>query len=392
MTSKLNRLAQIGAIINASLDLDKVLNKALELTTILLGASASSILIFDPHSHELIFTMVNGDKKESLTQKRVSASQGIAGCVLSSQMGLMINDVKKDPRFSPQIDESIAFETKNILAYPLSFGSKKLGVLEVLNKTNHEAFNEEDLEITKILATQISIAIHHALMHEQILMNQRLSTLGELTASVAHEMKSPLSALKGFTTLIKENLTKDYPASQNQMLFAGLEGAAHHLNQIASKLLNFSRKNDTQKTLFALENILEQAHQLTRHEISKHDLIIEKDISHLAKVDGNTGELIQVFTNLIINACHASSAGKKIKFHSQIKNEQVEITVQDEGSGIAPQVLPHIFESFYSTKGQKGNGLGLAISKEIIERHGGQIEVESALGKGTTFKVVLPTR
>lgn len=392
MVSKLNRLAEIGAIINASLDLDKVLNKALDLTTVLLGASASSILIFDPHTHELIFTMVNGDKKESLTQKRVSASQGVAGCVLSSQMGLMINDVKKDPRFSPQIDESIAFETKNILAYPLSFGSKKLGVLEILNKTNHEAFNEEDLEITKILATQISIAIHHALMHEQILMNQKLSTLGELTASVAHEMKSPLSALKGFSTLIKENLEKQNLLSQNQMLFAGLEGAAQHLNNIANKLLHFSRKNDTQKTLLALENVLEQVHQLTRHEISKYDLVIEKEIAPQTQLKGNTGELIQVFTNLIINACQASTPGKKIKLHSQTKNEHVEITIQDEGSGISPQVLPHIFESFYSTKGQKGNGLGLAISKEIIERHGGQIEVESALGKGTTFKVVLPTR
>jgi signal transduction histidine kinase len=392
VVSKLNRLAEIGAIINASLDLDKVLNKALDLTTVLLGASASSILIFDPHTHELIFTMVNGDKKESLTQKRVSASQGVAGCVLSSQMGLMINDVKKDPRFSPQIDESIAFETKNILAYPLSFGSKKLGVLEILNKTNHEAFNEEDLEITKILATQISIAIHHALMHEQILMNQKLSTLGELTASVAHEMKSPLCALKGFSTLIKENLEKQNLLSQNQMLFAGLEGAAQHLNNVANKLLHFSRKNDTQKTLLALENVLEQVHQLTRHEISKYDLVIEKEIAPQTQLKGNTGELIQVFTNLIINACQASTPGKKIKLHSQTKNEHVEITIQDEGSGISPQVLPHIFESFYSTKGQKGNGLGLAISKEIIERHGGQIEVESALGKGTTFKVVLPTR
>jgi len=392
VTSKLNRLAEIGALINASLDLDKVLNKALDLTTALLAASASSILIFDPYTHELIFTMVNGDKKESLTQKRVSASQGIAGCVLSSQMGLIINDVKKDARFSPKIDESIAFETKNILAYPLSFGSKKLGVLEILNKTNQQTFSQEDLEIVKILATQISIAIHHALMHEQILMNQKLSTLGELTASVAHEMKSPLSALKGFSTLIKENLEKQNLLSQNQMLFAGLEAAAHHLNKIASKLLNFSRKNDTQKTLLALENVLEQAHQLTRHEISKHDLIIEKDISPLAKIDGNTGELIQVFTNLIINACQASPPGKKIKLASRPKKNQVEVTVQDEGSGIAPQVLPHIFESFYSTKGQRGNGLGLAISKEIIERHGGQIEVQSALGHGTTFRVILPTR
>jgi signal transduction histidine kinase len=390
VTSKLNRLAEIGALINASLDLDKVLNKALELSTVLLGASASSILIFDPHCHELIFTMVHGDKKEKLIQKRVSASEGIAGCVLNTQMGLMIENVKNDPRFSSKMDESIAFETKNILAYPLSFGNKKLGVLEILNKKNGLQFNKEDLEIVKILATQISIAIHHAMMHEQILMTQKLSVLGELTASVAHEMKSPLSALKGFSTLIKENLEKQQVFSQNQMLFAGLESAVHHLNKIASKLLDFSRKNDTQKTLLALENVLEQAHQLTRHEISKHDLIIEKNIAVPLQINGNTSELTQVFTNLIINACQASPPGKTIKLQSQSQKEYVEIMIQDEGTGIAPQVLPHIFESFYSTKGSKGNGLGLAISKEIVERHGGKIEVESIVGQGTTFKVLLP--
>jgi signal transduction histidine kinase len=214
--------------------------------------------------------------------------------------------------------------------------------------------------------------------------------LGELTASVAHEMKSPLSALKGFSTLIKENLEKQQVFSQNQMLFAGLESAVHHLNKIASKLLDFSRKNDTQKTLLALENVLEQAHQLTRHEISKHDLIIEKNIAVPLQINGNTSELTQVFTNLIINACQASPPGKTIKLQSQSQKEYVEIMIQDEGTGIAPQVLPHIFESFYSTKGSKGNGLGLAISKEIVERHGGKIEVESIVGQGTTFKVLLP--
>jgi signal transduction histidine kinase len=305
-------------------------------------------------------------------------------------MGLMIENVKNDPRFSSKMDESIAFETKNILAYPLSFGNKKLGVLEILNKKNGLQFNKEDLEIVKILATQISIAIHHAMMHEQILMTQKLSVLGELTASVAHEMKSPLSALKGFSTLIKENLEKQQVFSQNQMLFAGLESAVHHLNKIASKLLDFSRKNDTQKTLLALENVLEQAHQLTRHEISKHDLIIEKNIAVPLQINGNTSELTQVFTNLIINACQASPPGKTIKLQSQSQKEYVEIMIQDEGTGIAPQVLPHIFESFYSTKGSKGNGLGLAISKEIVERHGGKIEVESIVGQGTTFKVLLP--
>jgi signal transduction histidine kinase len=211
--------------------------------------------------------------------------------------------------------------------------------------------------------------------------------LGELAASVAHEIKSPLCAVKMFTTLLKEK-----NKSQDQMLFAALEGAVEHLNHISNKILDYSRQTPTQVTLCQLEDILEQAYQLTRHEVSKHDLVIEKRFDPLVQINGNSGELIQVFTNLMINACHASLPGQKIKWLSKLNDPFIEITIQDEGTGIAPQVLPHIFESFYSTKGEKGNGLGLAISKEIIERHGGKIEVESIFGLGTTFKVLLPTR
>jgi len=107
-------------------------------------------------------------------------------------------------------------------------------------------------------------------------------------------------------------------------------------------------------------------------------------------VEGNQNELVQVISNLIVNACQATQSGGKIKIESSKNHGALQIKVIDTGKGIKKTDLSHIFESFFSTKGEKGNGLGLSVSKQIIERHHGNIEVASKVGAGTCFTINLP--
>ncbi|MEW5993003.1 MAG: ATP-binding protein [Candidatus Zixiibacteriota bacterium] len=240
----------------------------------------------------------------------------------------------------------------------------------------------------------------------QLIQSEKLSAIGQLAAGVAHELNNPLGGILGYAQFALEKMRKaqvdtelSREAEKYVRYLTDIETQARRCKNIVQNLLRFSRASeDPGFDEVNVNQVIEDTITFVEHQLHMNQIELEVALDpNLPRIQGNAGQLQQVFTNLIINAMHASSPESVIGIVSRFSpavgefSGAVELLFIDQGSGIPPENLKKIFEPFFSTKEiGKGTGLGLSVSYGIIRAHGGEIRVDSAVGEGTTFTVILP--
>jgi two-component system NtrC family sensor kinase len=227
---------------------------------------------------------------------------------------------------------------------------------------------------------------------EELIQSKKLASMGILTAGVAHEITNPLNNISMIAQTYEE-LYRNLSEQDRIEFMQKVDAETERIRKIVKNLLDFSKPKDAnpkeadinaviQKTLTLVQNMIDVQNIETK-------VALEEGLPHLF-IDEH--QIQQVLVNLITNAVQAMSPGGKLYISSRPgkSGDSVELTVMDTGKGIAPEFLPHIFDPFFSTKGDGGTGLGLSVSYGIIKNHHGEIRVESKVGVGTTFTVVLP--
>ncbi len=225
--------------------------------------------------------------------------------------------------------------------------------------------------------------------HTQLAQSDRLSVVGEIGASVAHEVKNPLAGIVGYAQVGKEATTLE----QAVEAFKVIETAAWRANEILQSLLQFARLDQLDHAPVDAVAVLEGAVRLLRHQLMSKQVRIEMAVARLPLVLGNAGHLQQVFVNLIMNASQAMLGGPErvLSIASGLEDDHVAITISDTGTGMTLEVLGKIFTPFFSTNPRGlGTGLGLSVSQRLVKQHHGAILVKSEPGLGTTFTVLLP--
>lgn len=227
--------------------------------------------------------------------------------------------------------------------------------------------------------------------HLQLLQSEKMASLGKLAAGVAHEINNPLAGILMYASMIKEELPQDHPMKQDLDMI--IEQALR-CKDIVKQLLEFARQTPPTKARIDLNASLNQAISLLENQALFHNIKIVKRLDPFVPlVDGDLGRLNQVFINIIINAADAMEGHGTLTIESLYRRdrETVEVRISDTGCGIPEENLNRIFEPFFTTKGVgKGTGLGLSTSYGIIKDHGGEISVDSKVGRGTTFTISLP--
>jgi signal transduction histidine kinase len=231
-------------------------------------------------------------------------------------------------------------------------------------------------------------------LREQLLRAQRLSSVGTLASSVAHEFNNILTTLMNYAKL---GLKPECSDASKQQAFEKILKGSQRAAVIISSMLGFARNGATQREVTDLVALVEEALVLTDKDLSKHQIKTEKRFHSRPKVPVIRGQIEQILLNLIINARQAMSTGGRltIDVRENVKTQMAEVAICDTGVGIPPDQLRLIFEPFYTTKkpddnGHGGSGLGLSVCRQIIEQHHGRIRVESVVGKGSKFTVKLP--
>jgi len=229
----------------------------------------------------------------------------------------------------------------------------------------------------------------------QLLQAQRLSSVGELASSVAHEFNNILTTIINYAKL---GVRGQDPTGQTQAFERILRGGQRAATLVNS-MLGFARNNANQRELTDIVKLGEEVLILTEKDLGKHRVQIEKRFHGRPTSIVVPGQIEQILVNLVLNARQSMPNGGRLKIDVReiAATETVEIAIADTGVGISPENLRSIFEPFFTTKqpdeqGRGGTGLGLSVCRQIIEQHQGRIRVESVIGKGSTFIIKLPKR
>jgi two-component system NtrC family sensor kinase len=223
---------------------------------------------------------------------------------------------------------------------------------------------------------------------DQLIQAAKLAAIGELAATVAHELNNPLTTILGYTELIREEEISEGIKKDLEII----EAECLRARDIVRQLLEFSRKRPLQLIELDINDTLQEVIKFLSPNIKKSSIKLLTEFSPLPNTLADKDQIKQVFLNLINNAVQAMPEGGVLTIKTGIHDSNIFIEVSDTGIGIPKEILPRIFEPFFTTKKEKGTGLGLSISYRIVESHGGKIYVKSQKGKGTTFKVILPVK
>jgi two-component system NtrC family sensor kinase len=233
---------------------------------------------------------------------------------------------------------------------------------------------------------------------QQILQAERMVAIGKMAAVVAHEINNPLAGILTYAKLLKKWIERGIKdEEQKQEAIESLDLIAREsmrCGDLLKNLLSFSRTAPMNLSLSDLNTVVTRTIRLAEHKAVMSGVLLQVDLDrNLPPLQCDAAQIEQVALALVINAIDAMPHGGNLWVSTRTlpDGKQVELQVRDDGVGIPPEILPQIFDPFTTTKEVgKGVGLGLAVSKGIVERHGGRIEVSSELGKGTTFQIILP--
>ncbi|MDT8285621.1 MAG: GAF domain-containing sensor histidine kinase [Elusimicrobiales bacterium] len=317
--------------------------------------------------------------------------------------------VNREPFMSPdaQNDPDVIghhaklWNIRSLMIVPIVLGERVIGVLRV-GSLKPDFFTPDQLEFLTIIADELAMIIEMTTLYENATRTaQELAQLNnlkdEFLATVSHELKTPLTTIKGFVSVILSGEVGSLNEQQTNFLSV-VDQSANRLTHLISNLLDFSRLNGKVEMEFQPVNIRE----LVSHSISNMLLKArEKEIEIESRFAGKLPDvyadsrwITQVIDNLLINAIKFSRRGCTVKVTGQDKGEAVVISVEDDGPGIPEEEKKLVFEKFYRGKNSvnqvPGTGLGLAISRSVIEKHGGRIWLEAPSGNGARFNFALP--
>ena len=228
---------------------------------------------------------------------------------------------------------------------------------------------------------------------EQLIQAEKLTSLGQLAASIAHEVNNPLSGVLAYTQLLAKKIGGDsIPKEVALGYLSKMEAELTRSTKLIRSLLDFARQSPPEFRQLNLNDVVSRAFDLAAHSAElQHVQVIKELDPSLPNLMADFDQLYQVCTNLFLNAIQAMPQGGKLTIRTSVNDGQLKIEVQDTGCGISPENMRKLFTPFFTTKHEvKGVGLGLAVSYGIIQRHHGRIEVQSKKGEGTTFTICLP--
>lgn len=382
---RLERLIEISRVLNSRLEIQPLLQDIISIATELTDTDASSVLLVDSKSGDLFFEAATGIKKYEVERVAVP-KESIAGWIVENNLPLVINDVTKDPRWSQKVDDAAGWVTRSILGVPLRVKDKVIGAIEVLNKKGGQPFSEDDLSTLTTMAAQAAVAIE----------NTRLFQQSDQIADVVHELRTPLTSIVGYSKLL---LTTELDKDIRTQFLKVINREAMRLGDMVNDFLDLARLESGRARLayklVDMLKVIDDTVAVIQPQAKERGLELVLDLPPaLPPITGDERRMNQVMLNLASNAVKYNRDGGQIRITASASEKTIRVAVEDYGRGIRPEDMDKLFDKFRrieeSEGSAKGTGLGLPITKQLVELHGGQMDVTSEWGVGSTFAFTLP--
>jgi signal transduction histidine kinase len=289
-------------------------------------------------------------------------------------------------------------ECDHKLAATLVVRNQVRGSIEVGYPSADIPFLNEETKLLEEVVRQVGLIIdrretaaEQERLHAKLRHADRLATIGQLAAGVAHELNEPLGGILGFAQLLAK--TPDLP-QQAKDDTAKIEAATLHARDIIRSLMTFARQTPPRDVRINLNQLIQESESIWRPRCAASDIKLEYAFDEtIPEIVADDGQLRQVITNLVVNAIQSMPDGGTLRIATKRDGEWLQLSVADNGVGIDPEILPRIFDPFYTTKDvDEGTGLGLSVVHGIITGHDGTIALNSTPGRGTRATVRLPLR
>jgi signal transduction histidine kinase len=399
----LARLNQLGQQLTATLDRQQLAEQLSRIATETIDTEGMSVWLLDTeHEEELAcwfaYNRLKPEQERYLVDLRLRVDQGIVGWVMQRKENAIISDAAADPRFFPDVDEQIGFQTRSVLAVPLRVRGSAIGVLEMVNKLTGE-FTEDDLNVAETLAASVAIAVDNARLIEDLRqyaadLEAQNAELDAFAHTVAHDLKTPLGVLVGLSTYLEEKHTQITP-EEIQGNLGTITQTGNRMASIINELLllaSVRRMEDVYVGPIDIASTVAEAQRQLAEMIAESQAEISVPDEWPVAV-GYGPWIEEVWVNYISNAIKYGGAPPRVELGAMEQEDgTVRFWVRDNGRGIAKEEQEHLFTQFTRLHQvqAEGYGLGLSIVRRIIERLGGEVGVESEVGQGSTFYFTLP--
>lgn len=420
---------QLGTALGTSFSVEQVLEVVMDLIFEHVKADRGIILLIDPRSNELVPKVVraredaetrqatpdpaeqrNGQEKtqgqersqgqdRNQGQEKIHASRTIINHVLLTGEGVLSSNAMTDQRFSK--GKSVHnLGIRSALCVPIKArklsdkgGDEIIGVIYIDSSVRNYTYAPEQLRLLSAIGLQAGMAIQNAKLYQTQLEAERLAAVGETTAALSHSIKNILQALQGGADVVEMGLR----GSNLVQASKGWRIVHRNLDKIyglTMNLLAYSKQREPRIEMVNPRTLVDDCLELVAQTANEKGAMVVGDVEqgHPA-IPMDPDGMHQVLMNLLSNALDAVQPRQgliRVECRYDEANRQSVMEVIDNGAGIAPSMMNHMFELFHSTKGNRGTGLGLAVAKKIVEEHEGNIAVKSTPGEGTSFTIKLP--
>jgi two-component system sensor histidine kinase HydH len=402
---ELTAILRSASLINSSLDIEDVLDRAMKWAEEFMNAEASSVYQLDEKNQELFVRLARGEKKDPIRRITLKVGEGVAGHVVQTGKPMVIQDVSKEERFSDKFDKITGFTTRSILCVPLLLRNAPLGALQVINKKTGEPFSRADLELLYAIAQHVAIAMENANLYkrleesndmttqelritqQKLIRSERLAAMGNLVQGVAHEIRNPVMTIGGFSQRIKKEL------GSNEKIGKYVDIIIDETNRLENLVRRIREFAEVQVCLLTLERpdtllleALKQAKDIAKGQGVK---VVTEIPSELPKMRIDANQLLTALNNLLENALEAMPAGGTLTVKANVTSDHLLIVVEDTGCGIPKEKLAAVYDPFVTSK-TKGAGLGLTLVHQVVMNHHGEIQLSSEVNRGTVVTIRLP--
>ncbi len=400
--ANLSIMYEASQAVSHILDLNELLNRILELIFRSIQADRGCIVVRDSESGALQPQALLL-RKESKQSEKFTVSRTIMEYVLREKQGILLSDATKDERFNTG-QSIVRFGIREVICVPMKGRHETLGVLYldthstardvVARKTATGKFTDEHLSLAIAVAHQAALAVEETRYHQAMVQAERLAAIGQTIAALSHHIKNILQGLRSGSEILKMGLAERND-SLIQQGWKVAEKSQAKIYDLVMDMLSYSKEREPAVESTDLNKFVQEMVDLMAPRAQEAGIKLMVDLKDIPIVQIDPEGINRALLNIMGNAIDAldKRPDPQVTIGTRCTEEGwVKIVVLDNGTGIPPDKVADIFKPFVSTKGSKGTGLGLAVSRKIVREHGGDIIVQSQAGVGSRFTIRLPIK
>ncbi|MBT3295200.1 MAG: FHA domain-containing protein [Verrucomicrobia bacterium] len=389
----LRGVGEVSNILVSSVARQPLLRQVLDRMKALLDADSACVMLWDSDNDEWSFHAVSSSRHEG--SPTVSVSRTIINQAVKDGMALLTDNPMADDRFDPS-ESIVRQKISSALCAPMTIEDELTGVICIDRRNRRDAFTPIDLRFTATVANILGVYLEKLRIQDDYIKQERLAAVGQVIAGLAHYAKNIITGLQLSVGAIQRMLKRETYDTMDTCVQA-IATEEQRLTNLILDMLSYAKDREPLRMEMNINDVIAAVVRPFIQALCHQSIRLEQHLEpELPSLMAEKNALHRVVLNLFVNAMDAlrdnQGRDKRICITTALSEDQthIEITMWDSGCGVPKNETENIFGVFFSTKGSKGTGLGLAVSRKIIEEHGGTIDVESAEGEWTEFRISLP--